>query len=179
MERLRCAHCGNVLSVPLRQVGVPEPPPATVLGYLHPNPPLLEPGTYAIGDDVYILSPGDVRGTQYVHELVEICCCALCGGQPCMACERCGAVTAGRVDDCYEAQEARFPFAMVTREALDEQAPDDRDPFAAVADWDQAPPETRDSIWVPVPVRPRPELVATRWRTRGLKSQTYRDDPPA
>ncbi|WP_196279692.1 hypothetical protein [Catellatospora paridis] len=57
----------------------------------------------------------------------------------------------------------------------------DRHPvrFASIADWDESAPDTRRYGWVPKPTRPRPELTATRWGGRGVKSDLYRDDPPA
>ena len=70
---------------------------------------------------------------------------------------------------------ARFPLARGTivtcRSAMD--------PFALIADWDAAAPDTRRYGWVPKPTRPRPELTSTRWGGRGVKADLYRDDPPA
>jgi hypothetical protein len=188
MERLRCAGCGNVLSMPVRLVAMPAPPHWSLLDHHHVNPPLLAPGTYAIDETEHgrdrvtgtlVLSPGDVRGTRYDHEWVFTGCWSLDGRRPCMACEGCGALVAGRTDDCSAAQETRFDPDMVVRESCGEDPDDAPDPFASVADWDQAATDGIDTRWHPEPVRPRPELVATHWRVRGLKSQVYRDDPPA
>lgn len=188
VERFRCAGCGNALSEPVRLVTMPAPPHWTLLDHHSVNPPLLEPGTYAIetaerGRDritgTFVLSPGDVRGTRFVYELVVTGCWSLDGSQPSMECEGCGALVACRTDDCCVAQETRFYPSMVVREADSADPRDGLDAFALTSDWDLAAPDTRRLGWVPEPIRPRPELVATRWRTRGLKAQTYRDDPPA
>ena len=88
-------------------------------------------------------------------------------------------MVACRTDDCCVAQETRSYPDMVVREAHGEDQPDSLDPFALMTDWDQAAPDTRRFGWIPAPLRPRPELVATRWSARGLKAETYRDDPPA
>ena len=166
---------------------MPAKPHWWLLSHHRVNPPLLEPGTYAVDEAEYgrdriagtfVLSPGDVRGTRFVHEWVLTGCWSLAGGQPSMACEGCGTMVACRTDDCDVAQEARFYPDVVVWEACgdDRAAPD---PFALGADWDRAPADTRKFGWVPAPTSPRPELLATRWRARGLKSETYRDDPPA
>jgi hypothetical protein len=177
-----------VLSVPVRLVAMPTQPHWALLGHHEVNPPLLEPGTYAVdgaehGRDrivgTFVLSPGDVRGTRFVYEMVVVGCWSLDGSCPSMACEGCGDLVACRTDDCCVAQDARFYPDMVIREACGKDPQDTPDPFALVADWDEAPPDTRKFGWVPKPTRSRPELVATRWRARGLKSQIYRDDPPA
>jgi hypothetical protein len=68
---------------------------------------------------------------------------------------------------------------MVTRETWAVAAEPADDPFASIADWDDAAPDTREWGWVPRPIRPRPELTATRWGRGGVKSELYRDDPPA
>lgn len=170
----------------MRLVEMPEPPHPWLLGHHQVNPPLLEPGTYAVDEAEHwsdrvtgslVLSPGDVRGTRFVHEWVFTGCWSLDGRRPCMACVGCGALVASRTDDCYSAQEARFHPDMVIRETCGENPRDIPAPFALMADWDEAPPDTRNGGWVPVPTRPRPELVATHWRVRGLKSAVYRDDP--
>jgi hypothetical protein len=96
-----------------------------------------------------------------------------------MACEGCGALVASRTDDCNVPQDARFDPDLVIREPCDEDVYDAPNPFALMADWDDAPPDTRRWGWVPKPTRHRPELVAARWRGRGLKWEIYRDDPPA
>lgn len=188
VERLRCIGCGNVLSVPVRLVAMPSPPHWSLLDHHHVNPPMLEPGTYAVdqaehGRDrvagTFVLSPGDVRGTRFVHERVLTGCWSLVGWLPCMACEVCGALVASRTDDCHVPQDARFYPDMIIRETCGEDPHDAPDPFALIADWDEPPPDTRQFGWVPKPTRHRPELVAARWRGRGLKSETYRDDPPA
>jgi hypothetical protein len=73
------------------------------------NPPLLEPGTCTVDKAEYghdrvvgsiVLSPGDVRGTEFVHERVDIGCWSLVSWRPSMACIVCGALVAGRTDDC-------------------------------------------------------------------------------
>ncbi|MCP3785188.1 hypothetical protein NLX85_17615 [Micromonospora sp. A3M-1-15] len=152
------------------------------------NPPLLEPGTYAIGEAAYgrdqvvgtfVLSPGDVRGTRFVHNLVRTGRWSVVGWNPCVACEDCGAVVAIRTDDWRVAQETRFYPAMVVREPCDEGPDRATVPFALIADWDSPAPDNRQHGWVPKPRRPRPELVATLWRGRGLKEHLFRDDPPA
>ena len=188
MERFRCAGCGAALSVPVRLVDMPIAPHWSLLDHHHVNPTLLEPGTYAIDDGEhgcdrvvgsFVLAPGDLRGVRFVHEQVSTGCWSLDGQRPCMACEGCGSFVASRTDDCHVAQDARFLPDMVTREACGEAPQGLPAPFTLVADWDESPPDTRRSGWVPKPTRLRPELVATRWRARGLKSETYRDDPPA
>jgi hypothetical protein len=188
METFRCATCGNAVSIPVRLVELPAPPHWSLLDHHHVNPPLLDPGTYAVDERAYgcdrvvgtfVLSPGDVRGTRFVHDLVAIGCWSLVGSSPCVACEQCGAVIASRTDDCNVAQETRFYPAMVVCEAYDVEADLAPDPFASTADWDNPAPDGRQHGWVPEPTRPRPELVATRWGGRGVKAQLYRDDPPA
>ncbi len=167
---------------------LPPQPHWSLLDCHHVNPPLLDPGTYAIDETAYgcdqvvgtfVLSPGDVRGTRIVHDLVLVGCWSLAGGSPCLACEGCGALVAARTDDCRLAQETRFYPSSVVRESNDDEVDCAADPFALLADWDKAPPDTRRYGWVPRPTRPRPELTATRWRGRGAKKDLYRDDPPA
>ena len=188
MESLRCAACGTVLSIPLRCVAMPEPPHWSLLDHHHVNPPLLEPGTYTIDDaehgrdrvvGTFVLSPGDVRGTRFVYGRVLTGCWSLVSWSLCMACEGCGAMVACRADDCDVPQETRFhPDAVVLTDCGDDPR-DVRKPFALIADWDEAPPDTRSWGWVPKPIRSRPDLVATHWRGQDLKSELYRDDPPA
>lgn len=188
VERFRCASCGAVLSVPLRLVDMPKPPHWSLLDHHHVNPTLLEAGTYAIDDSehgrdrivgTFVLAPGDLRGVRFVYEQVTIGCWSLDGQSPCIACEGCGSFVASRTDDCCVGQDARFLPDMVTRDACVKAMQSLPAPFALLADWDEAPPDTRRFGWVPKPTRARPELVATHWRARGLKSETYRDDPPA
>ncbi|GAA3764016.1 hypothetical protein [Micromonospora maritima] len=188
MERFRCANCGNTLSVPVRLVDLPAGPPRSLLDCHHVNPPLLDPGSYAIDEAAYgrdqvtgtfVLSPGDVRGTRFVHDLVQTGCWSLVGWVPCVACQGCGAVVASRTDDCGMAQDLRFLPAMVVRERCDDEPGQAGDPFALIADWDRPAPDTRRHRWLPEPTRPRPGLVATRWGGRGVKGDLFRDDPPA
>jgi hypothetical protein len=188
VESFRCATCENTLSVPVRLVDLPPQPHGSLLGHHHVNPPLLEPGAYAIDEIAYgrdqvagtfVLSPGDVRGTRFVHDLVVIGCWSLVGWNPCMACENCGALVASRTDDCNVAQETRLYPSTVVREACDDEADRLTDPFALIADWDTAAPDTRRHGWVPAPTRPRPELTATRWGGQDVAADLYRDDPPA
>ena len=54
---------------------------------------------------------------------------------------------------------------MVVWELIGEDPPEVLDPFALGAAWDEG--------------SSRSGLVATRWRSRGLKSEVFRDDPPA
>jgi len=180
--------CATALSVPVRPAELPAQPHWSLLDCHHVNPPLLDPGTYAIDAAAYgrdqvvgtfVLSPGDIRGTRFVHHLVETGCWSLVGWIPCMACETCGAVVASRTDDCRVAQETRFHPSTVVREMYDDEAGRATDPFALVADWDNAPPDTRQPGPAPKPIRPRPELIATRWGGRGVKERLFRDDPPA
>lgn len=187
MERFRCAGCGNTLSVPVRLVELPAAPHWPVLDCHHVNPPLLDPGAYAIDEAAYgrdqvtgtfVLSPGDVRGTRFVHDRVRTGCWSLVGWIPCVACRGCGAVVASRADDCGVAQELRFHPAMVVRELCDDGPGRGADPFALIADWDRPAPDTRTHRGVPEPTHPRPELVATRWGGRGLREALFRDDPP-
>lgn len=96
-----------------------------------------------------------------------------------MACESCGALVASRTDDCGVAQETRFYPSAVVRETCDDEFDRLPDPFALIADWDNAPPDNRRYGWVPKPTGPRPQLVATRWGGRDVKEDLYRDDPPA
>jgi len=188
MESFQCATCGNALSIPVQRVELPDEPHWSLLDHHHVNPPRLEPGSYAVdpaphGRDqvvgTFVLSPGDVRGTRFVHDLVEVGCWSLTGWHACMACEGCDALVASRTDDCNVAQETRLYPSMVIR-AVNNGEPDlPPDPFALIADWDNADPDTRRYGWVPKLARPRPELTATRWGGRGVKSDLYRDDPPA
>ncbi|WP_433064483.1 hypothetical protein [Dactylosporangium sp. CS-033363] len=187
MEVFRCAACGNALSVPVRLVELPPPLHWSRLDHHGVNPPLLAPGTYALDPAPYlreritgtfVLSPGDLRGTRFVHDLVEIGCWSLAGSTLCVACERCGAPVAFRTDDCNVAQEARFHPAAVTREPRADDAPGPV-PFASIADWDAAPDDGERGCWAPEPYRPRPELTATRWGGRDARAHLFRDDPPA
>jgi hypothetical protein len=188
VETFRCAGCGNALSIPVRLVALPAQPHWSRLDHHHVNPPLLEPCTYAIdeaayGDDqvagTFVLSPGDVRGTRIIHDLVRTGCWSLVGWNRCVACEDCGALVASRTDDCRVAQETRLYPSMVVRETCDDEAERTTDPFALIADWDSKAPDARLYDWTPALIRPRPELTATRWRTRRVKEDLYRDDPPA
>lgn len=188
MDSSRCATCGSALSVAVLLVELPAEPHWSLLDHHHVNPPLLGPGTYAVDEAAYgrdqavgtfVFSPGDVRGTRFVHDLVLIGCWSLVGSNPCMACESCGALVASRTDDCTVAQETRLYPSMVVRETCDNEANCIPDPFALIADWDAAAPDTRRHGWVPKPTRPRPELAATRWGRRDMAAHLYRDDPPA
>lgn len=188
VESFRCATCGNALSLPARLVELPAQPHFSLLDHHQVNPPLLDPGTYAIDEAGYgrdhvvgtfVLSPGDVRGTRFVHDLVHIGCWSLVGWIPCMACEKCGALVASRTDDCNVAQETRLYPSAVVRETGDDEAGRCADPFSLIADWDSAPRDDRRHGWVPKPTRPRPELMATRWGGRDVVADLYRDDPPA
>jgi len=180
--------CGNALSVPVRLVELPAGLHWSLLDCHHVNPPLLDPGTYAIDEAAYgrdevvgtfVLAPGDVCGTRFVQDLVLTGCWSLVGWSPCVACERCGALVASRTDDCNVAQETRLYPSMVVRETCGAEADPATDPFASFADWDNAVQDTRQYGWVPEPTRPRPELTATRWGGAGVKAHLYRDDPPA
>ena len=173
------------MSVPVRLVELPPQPHGSLLDHDQVNPPLLEPGTYAIDETAYgndrvvgtfVLSPGDGRGTRFVHDRVVTGCWSLVGWDPCMACENCGALVASRTDDCNVAQETRLYPSMVRRETCEGEVDRATDPFALIADWDTAAPDTG---WAPVPVRPRPELTATRWGGHDVVADLYRDDPPA
>jgi hypothetical protein len=193
VETFRCATCRHVLSVAVRLVKLPTGPHPSLLDHHHVNPPLLDPGTYAIDEDPYgrgrvvdtfVLSPGDIRGTRFIHDLAVTGCWSLVGWDPCMACDRCGALVASRTDDCKIAQETRLYPSMVVRETCEDEAGHLTDPFVLIADWDNAALDTRQHDtrqhgWVPEPTRPRPALTATRWGGRHLKAQLYRDDPPA
>jgi hypothetical protein len=169
-------------------VELPAAPPMSLLDHHHVNPPLLDPGTYAIDEAAYgcdqvvgtvVLSPGDVRGTRFVHDLVLTGCWSLVGWQPCVACDICGALVASRTDDCNVAQDTRLYPSMVVSETHADAADRGADPFALIADWDSAAADTRRHRWSPEPTRPRPELTATRWRGRDVAAHLYRDDPPA
>jgi hypothetical protein len=74
--------------------------------------------------------------------------------------------------------DALLPF-LVVRESCGDEVDGAADPFALIADWDNAPPDTRRYGRGPKPTRLRPELTATRWGGRGVKKDLYRDDPPA
>jgi hypothetical protein len=169
-------------------VELPAVPHWSLLDCHHVNPPLLNPGTYAIDEAAYgrdqvvgtfVLSPGDVRGTRFVHDLVLTGCWSVVGWNPCVACESCGALVASRTDDCRAAQETRFYPFMVVRETCDDKPDQATGPVALIADWDSDAPDTRQHGWVPKQTRARPELVATRWGGRGVKEHLYREDPPA
>ena len=177
-----------MLSIPVRLVKLPAQPHWSLLDHHHVNPPLLEPGSYATDEAAYgrdqiagtfVVSPGDVRGTRIVHDLVRTGCWSLVGWDPCVACESCGALVASRTDDCNVAQETRFDPSMVVPETCDDQVDRATHPFPLITDWDSAAPEGRQRDWVSEPTRPRPELTATHWRTRRVKEDLYRDDPPA
>ena len=188
VERFRCAECGNELSLPVRRVDLPPQPDDLLLTHYRPNPPLLQPGTYAVdhaeyGRDrlagTFVLSPGDARGMRFVHELVRTGCWSLVGSQPCLECDGCGTLVASRTDDCDIAQDTRLLPDVVICEDAGAEAMQVPDPYALAADWDQGgAPTTPFPTWVFFKDRRRPELLATRWRARGLKSDLYRDDPP-
>ena len=173
VERLRCAECGNVLSLPVRRVPLPAPLPGDWLldaGTL--TPALLDPRTYALQTlwptypDLIVLTPGDVRGTRFVHELViDPCPCCSTGRYPCVACDECGARVAYRINDDRLPQSTRFIADSVEWEPCGEDPAETPDPFALGARWDE---ESSSAA-----------LVATLWRVRGLKAAIYRDDPPA
>lgn len=178
MERFLCADCGNVLSIPLRLV--PLPPRRNDLAYNHgAYVPRLEPGTYAISLDAlgepvqYALAPGDFCGTRILTWGSFGGCC---GAVLVVACSRCDALVARRFDDCYVSQEAWFdPASVVVEHGVDSLKP--RDPYALAADWDtEAGPDP--GPWRPPLMRHRPELVATRWHSRAIKDELWRDDPP-
>ena len=188
VERFRCAVCRHALSIPVRLVDLPAGPHWSLLDHHHVNPPRLDPGTYAIDEapygrdrvaSTYVLSPGDVRGTRFVHHLASIGCWSLAGWNPCVACERCGALVASRTDDCNAAQETRLYPAAVLRETCHDEADRIPEPFAVFADWDSGSPDLRASAGTPEPARPRPGLAATRWSDHTLRAELYRDDPPA
>lgn len=184
---LHCAGCGNVLSAPVRLVALPAAPQEHLLDHHHVNPPLLEPGAYAVDEVPYgrdkvkgtlVLSPGDVRGTRFVHSRAETGCWSLTGWYgPCLACEGCGALVACRTDDCLVPQETRFYPSSVVRETGKDPGRQPK-PFVLFTDWDDGQPGPPGEPGVPRPAA-RSELRATHWRVRGLKSQVYRDDPPA
>ena len=67
----------------MRLVELPAGPHWSLLDHRHVNPPLLDPGTYAVDEAAYgrdhvagtfVLSPGDVRGARFVHDLVRTGC---------------------------------------------------------------------------------------------------------
>jgi hypothetical protein len=188
VDSFRCATCGNPLSGPLRRVDLPAGPHWSLLSHHQVNPPLLDPGTYAVDQAPYgrdqeagtfVLSPGDVHGTRFVHELVLVGCWSLIGWAPCVACDECGALVAARSDDCGAAQETRLYPSSVVRETDEDEVDRLPDPFTLIAGWDDAPPDTRERGSAPRPTRARPELTATRWGGRDVKADLYRDDPPA
>jgi len=179
MERFLCAECGNVLSIPLRLVSLP--PRRNDLAYDHgAYAPRLEPGTYATSLDAlgapvqYSLAPGDFRETRILRSGSLGGCC---GAVLALACSRCDAQVARRFDDCYISQEAWVdPAFVVVEHVVDFREP--RDPYALAADWDAG--AGRDpGPWRPPLMRHRPELVATRWHSRAIKDELWRDDPPA
>lgn len=153
----------------------PEPAPPSENMLLERDglkPALLDGGTYALprryvgGEEVIILTPGDVRGTRFVHDLVtDPCPCCASGRYPCVACGVCGARVAYRIDDYQDPQSTVFRSDRVSWEHCGEDPAETPDPFALGAAWDKG--------------SPRPELVGTHWRVRGLKAELYRDDPPA
>jgi hypothetical protein len=179
-----------VLSLPVRRVPLPPKPPGSLFDHHRVNPPLLEPLAYAVDEaesgrhrvsGTYVLSPGDVRGTRFVHEWCVIGCWSLhAAAGLSMACDRCGAMVAGRTDDCGVAQETRFDPDAVVVESCEKGSREasEPDPFALAADWDDGP-EPAFTRWRPQPTRRRTELLATRWRAGRLKADLYRDDPPA
>lgn len=180
--------CGNTLSIAVRLVELPVGPSPELLDCHHVNPPRLSPGTFAVdpvphGPDretgTFVMSPGDVRGTRFVHDLVDIGCWSLVGWDPCLACDGCGALVASRTDDCHVAQETRFFPSVVARVRHDGGGDPAPDPFALVADWDDGPPDFRTRGWTRPVNRRRPELTATHWRGRDVRAHLYRDDPPA
>lgn len=172
MERLRCAECGNVLSVPVRRVPMPELPVEELPDFVV-TPALLDPQTYAVHEqsswrrDDIVLAPGDVRGTKFIHELViDTCPCCSTGMYPCVACDECGANVAYRHNDARRPQATSFIVDSVVLETCGEDPAPPLDPYALGARWDAASSSSA-------------ALVTARWRVRGLKSEIYRDDPPA
>jgi hypothetical protein len=187
MERFRCAGCGNALSIPVRLVALPAQPHWSRLDHHQVNPPLLDPCTYAIDEAAYgedqvagtfVLSPGDVRGTRIVHDLVLTGCWSLAGWNRSVACDGCGALVTSRTDDCRVAQETRLYPSVVVRETCAVEAEHSTDPFALITKWNNTAPDARLYDWTPALIRPRSDLTTTRWRTRRIKEDLYRDDPP-
>ncbi len=91
-------------------------------------------------------------------------------------CANCGAEVGGRTDDCYTHQASRFDPRTVVLEDCG-TLPEPLDPYERAADWDVAAGPDPGPFRAPL-TRSRPELLVTRWRSRGIKDELYRDDPP-
>ncbi|GIJ51000.1 hypothetical protein Val02_78860 [Virgisporangium aliadipatigenens] len=101
MTVFACAGCGAPLTVPLSRVALPAH--ARQYGSHVLLGPLLEPATYAVetpGGSIAV-APGDLRGTGVIPGRTGGDCFGITGPDgPNLACERCGAPVATRIDDC-------------------------------------------------------------------------------
>ncbi|GHH33393.1 hypothetical protein [Lentzea cavernae] len=101
MVVFECVACGAALTIPLRQVDMPDHAGRQVGNGVMDMPALMAPGTYATGQRAVLLSPGDARGMVWDPGLFDkTSCCGISGGElPNLRCE-CGRLVATRVDDC-------------------------------------------------------------------------------
>lgn len=99
-----CVACGAALTLPVRQVALPDHADHEVGHRGAIMPALLEPGTYAAGPEQIAVAPADVRNLSWISGRFEGACCGLAGRRtPNLACA-CGRQVAARVDDCGLAQ---------------------------------------------------------------------------
>ncbi|WP_333748537.1 hypothetical protein [Streptomyces sp. IBSBF 2394] len=119
-----CAGCGAELTAPLSQVALPA--------HAHQKygngvqlPVLMEPGTFAVESESFVIAPRDTRGTVLIPEKSSGYCCGLDGGDgPNMACEVCGLLpVASRIDDCSLWQAVWLAPNAVRRHALGDAGP--------------------------------------------------------
>jgi hypothetical protein len=185
-----------VLSTPLARVELSDCcVPTGLLGH-GVNPALMRPGTYAVDgaeygaqrqSGMFVLSPGDARGLEFVHGRCVDGCWSLRGWRgPNEACAGCGAMVAARTDDCEVPQETRFDPDAVVVERCEDAAPTVPEPFGWQADWCRGPEGAKGCVpgrcvgrWGSGCPAPRhTELQRTRWRGPRLAKELYRDDPP-
>ncbi|MFJ2581593.1 hypothetical protein [Kitasatospora aureofaciens] len=107
-------------------------------------------GVYAPVDGLYfgapgaiLVAPGDTRGTVVIPERCDGCCGSAGGLGPNLACERCGAEVATRIDDCYRWQAVWFEAAAVR--CLPVDGPADLD--AGDWEWPGLPPVEPSGYW--------------------------------
>nr|CEL14263.1 SCP1.217Ac, unknown, len: 381aa; flanked by inverted repeat at 217861-217881 and 219205-219225 (Score 56: 20/21 (95%) matches, 0 gaps) [Kibdelosporangium sp. MJ126-NF4] len=110
---------------------------------------LMRPGTYAVDDELrrIAVAPGDTRDTVLVpHE--DDGCLGLAGWRPNLACARCGAMVAARVDDCGRWQAVWFISDAVRRTPVDEP-PRRTNWDTLAAEYESVPPVERGA-WNPL-----------------------------
>lgn len=100
MVVFECVACGAALTLPVRQVALPDHADHEAGHGAGIMPALLEPGTYAAGPEQIAVAPADVRDLSLIQDRFDGGCCGSAGRRtPNLACG-CGRQVAARVDDC-------------------------------------------------------------------------------